>query len=216
MTASKSLPLVRLSSPSVNRRGSSRAPSPLATPRPSRVHGRNCPTSTCRYRSAMPSSYSRVSIATPAGETSPLKSAHASATVWSGQPRRLDASFTTTTSKRLKQLLAEYPALLSWRAHDGDGGLLGFATGAYGDAGDAQREKWFTRGACAELLIDAGAVVMPSICEGLLRSRARGLLELFQRKGLLPRTLKFFAALGDLDGVRAALDVNGKRSEDRQ
>jgi hypothetical protein len=32
---------------------------------------------------------------------------------------------------------------------------------------------------------------------------------MFQRKGLLPRTLKFFAALGDLDGVRAALDENG-------
>ena len=87
------------------------------------------------------------------------------------------------------------------------------ATSAYGDAGDAQREQWFTRGACAELLIDAGAVVMPSVCEGLLRSRARGLLELFQRKGLLPRTLKFFAALGDLDGVRAALDENGNDLE---
>ena len=77
------------------------------------------------------------------------------------------------------------------------------------DAGDAQREKWFTRGACAELLIDAGAVVMPSVCEGLIESRARGLLQLLQRKGLLPRTLKFFAALGDIDAVRTALDDNG-------
>jgi hypothetical protein len=111
--------------------------------------------------------------------------------------------------ERLKQLLAEHPALLSWHGDDDEGGLLGMATGAYGDAGDAQREEWFTRAACAELLIDAGAVVMPSVCEGLLRSRARGLLELFQRKGLLPRTLKFCAALGDLDGVRGALDENG-------
>jgi hypothetical protein len=111
--------------------------------------------------------------------------------------------------ERLKQLLAEYPALLSWKDDDDDRGLLGMATTAYGDAGDAQREHWFTRGACAELLIDAGAVVIPSVCEGLLRSRARGLLELFQRKGLLPRTLKSFAALGDLDGVRAALNENG-------
>ncbi len=110
--------------------------------------------------------------------------------------------------ERLKQLLSEYPALLSWQDDD-HGGLLGFATGAYGDAGDPQREPWFTRGASAELLIDAGAVVMPSVCEGLLRSRARGLLELFQRKGLLPRTLKFFAALGDVDAVRTALGENG-------
>src|SRR5688572_1453469 len=97
--------------------------------------------------------------------------------------------------KRLRQLLAAYPALLSWKDDDDDGGLVGMATGAYADAGDAQREQWFTRGACAELLLDAGADVMPSVCEGLLASRARGLLELFQRKGLLPRTLKFMAAL---------------------
>lgn len=112
-------------------------------------------------------------------------------------------------TERLKQLLAEYPALLSWRADKKGRGLLGMATGAYGDAGDPQREEWFTRGACAELLIDAGAVVAPSVCESILQSRARGLLELFQRKGLLPRTLKFVAALGDLDAVRTALDENG-------
>jgi hypothetical protein len=111
--------------------------------------------------------------------------------------------------ERLKHLLAEYPALLSWHRYDDDGGLLGFATGAYGDAGDPERERWFTRAASAELLIDAGAVVAPSVCEGLLRSRARGLLQLFQRTGLLPRTLKFFAALGDLDAVRTSLDDSG-------
>ncbi len=111
--------------------------------------------------------------------------------------------------ERLKQLVAEYPALLSWHADDGDGGLLGIATGAYGDAGDPERERWFTRAASAELLIDAGAVVTPTVCEGLIESRARGLLQLFQRKGLLPRTLKFLAALGDLDAVRTALDEDG-------
>jgi hypothetical protein len=46
------------------------------------------------------------------------------------------------------------------------------------------------------------------VCEEILSSRARGLLQLFQRKGLLPRTLKFFAALGDIDAVRTALDEN--------
>src|SRR5438876_5314016 len=113
--------------------------------------------------------------------------------------------------ERLKQLLAEYPALLSWQGHDWDskGGLLGMATGAYGDAGDSERERWFTRAACAELLIDAGAVVTPSVCEGILDSRARGLLQLLQRKGLLPPTLKFLAALGDLDAVRTVLDEDG-------
>jgi hypothetical protein len=111
--------------------------------------------------------------------------------------------------ERLKQLLAEYPALLSWQEDDEDGSLLGMATGAYADAGDPQREQWFTRGPCAELLIAAGAVVMPSVCEGILQSRAKGLLELFWRNGLLPRTLKFLAALGDLDAVRAALDEHG-------
>ena len=113
---------------------------------------------------------------------------------------------------RLKQLLAEYPALLSWQGGDDHSGLLGFATGAYGDASTPEREGWFTRAASAELLIDAGAVVAPVVCEGLIESRARGLLQLFRQKGLLPRTLKFLSALGDLDAVRAALhgDANDR------
>jgi hypothetical protein len=110
--------------------------------------------------------------------------------------------------ERLKHLLAEYPALLSWQGGEDNSGLVGFATGAYGDAGDPERERWFTRAASAELLIDAGAVVAPSVCEGLLESRARGLLQLFQRKGLLPRTLKFCAAVGDLGALRTALDAD--------
>jgi hypothetical protein len=48
-----------------------------------------------------------------------------------------------------------------------------------------------------------------AVCEGILSSRARGLLQLFLRKGLLPRTLKFLAALGDIDAVRGALEENG-------
>ena len=108
----------------------------------------------------------------------------------------------------LKQLLVEYPALLAWLGDEDHSGLLGFATGAYGDAFRTESEGWFTRAACAELLIDAGAVVAPAVLEGLIFSRARGLLQLFQRKGLLPRTLKFHSALGDLDAVRASLDQN--------
>ncbi len=108
----------------------------------------------------------------------------------------------------LRRLLTEYPALLSWKAHENDGGLLGMATGSFGDSFDPFREERFTRLACAELLLDAGAVVAPSVCEGLIRSRANRLIDLFHRRGLLPRTLKFFAALGDVDRVRTCLDTN--------
>jgi hypothetical protein len=113
--------------------------------------------------------------------------------------------------ERLKQLLAEYPALLSWQGGEDRNGVLGFATGSYGDSFNPVSEQHFTRVECAELLIDAGAVVMP---EGILRSRARGLLQLFQRKGRLPRTLKYLAALGDIDGVRAALDAHDVQADD--
>jgi hypothetical protein len=109
----------------------------------------------------------------------------------------------------LRRLLAECPALLSWRAHEYDGGLLGMATGSYGDSGDQFREEHFTRAACAELLLDAGAVVAPSVCDGLISSRARGLIDLFRRRGLFPRSLKFLAALGEIDGVRRSLDTKG-------
>ena len=108
----------------------------------------------------------------------------------------------------LRRLLGEYPVLLSWKAEENDGGLLGMAAGAFGDAGDAFREERFTRRACAELLLDAGAVVAPAVCEGLIRARARGLMELFERRGLLPRTLKFVAARGDVDGTLARLDAH--------
>jgi hypothetical protein len=83
--------------------------------------------------------------------------------------------------EHLKQLLAEYPALLSWHAKDDDGGLLGMATGAYGDSFDPDREQTFTRAACAALLIDAGAVVTPSVCDGLIVSRATRLDMLGER-----------------------------------
>src|SRR5206468_2441011 len=92
----------------------------------------------------------------------------------------------------LRLLLAEYPALLSWRADENDGGLLGMATESYGSSSDPAREQVFTRRACAEFLIDAGAIVAPSVWDGLVASRAKGLLDLFHRRGLLPRSLKFF------------------------
>jgi hypothetical protein len=109
----------------------------------------------------------------------------------------------------LRQLLSEYPALLSWKADQNDSGLLGMATGSYGDSGTPFSEEHFTRLACAELLLDTGAFIAPPVCDGLIRSRARKLIDLFQRRGLFPRSLKFFAALGDVAGVRERLDTNG-------
>jgi hypothetical protein len=106
-------------------------------------------------------------------------------------------------------LFAEYPALLSWQGDDGKGHLLSVATSSFGDSFDPISEEHFTRPACAEPLIDAGAVVTPSIVTSILNGRARGLLQLFWRKGVLPRTLDALAALGYLDAVRTALDDDG-------
>lgn len=108
--------------------------------------------------------------------------------------------------KQLKQLLTEHPALLSWQGEKNEGGLLGMATSAYSDAGAPEQEQLFTRPDCAELLIDTGAILLPSVCESIVHTRAKGLLRMFERKGLLPRTLKFRVALEDLDGVRALID----------
>src|SRR5215467_9379115 len=108
----------------------------------------------------------------------------------------------------LKRLLAEFPALRSWRGDQRHPSLMEMATGAYGDAYGPEREHWFTRGTCAELLIDAGAIVLPRVPEGILQSRAVGLLHMFERKGLLPRTLMFRVALGQVDAVRALLGDN--------
>jgi hypothetical protein len=114
------------------------------------------------------------------------------------------------TGDRLRELIQEYPALLSWRG-DSRESLLGFATGSFGDSGDPYREKMFTRIECAEFLLDAGATVEPAIWEGAINARAKGLLQLLLRKGLLPRTLYVLAALGDNDGVRDFLESTRTR-----
>ena len=107
--------------------------------------------------------------------------------------------------ERLTQLLQEHPALLAWRDELG-GTLLGAAAESFGDSGDPNREQRFTRPACAEILIDAGAVVDPPVWENVINARASGMLQLLWRKGVLPRTLTILAALGDLDEVRGSLD----------
>jgi len=112
--------------------------------------------------------------------------------------------------ERLTQLVREYPALLSWRGDSGES-LLGFATGSFGDSGDPYREQMFTRLECAEFLLDAGAIANPAIWEDAIRARARGVLQLLSRKGVLPRNLDTLTALGDYDGVRDCLDASRAR-----
>ena len=112
--------------------------------------------------------------------------------------------------ERLRQLVQEYPALLSWRDDSGDS-LLGFATGSFGDSGDPYREKMFTRIDCAEFLLDAGSTVAPAIWERAISSRAKGVLQLLLRKGVLPRTLDVLAALGDIGGVSEVLKSTSPR-----
>jgi hypothetical protein len=117
---------------------------------------------------------------------------------------RADAIIHDNDVERLKQLIAEHPALLTWQGVPG--GVLGYAVDAYGDSFDPAREKNFTRRECAEFLLDAGAKVFPSVLDGLIVSRARGIIQLFHSRGLWPRTPVFLAALGDLEGLRAWLD----------
>jgi hypothetical protein len=106
--------------------------------------------------------------------------------------------------ERLSQLVQEYPALLSWRGDAGES-LLGHATGSFGDSGEPSREQAFTRIACAEFLLDAGAIPDAEIWEGAIRAHAKGVLQLLSRKGVLPRTLDVLTALGDENGVRECL-----------
>jgi len=106
--------------------------------------------------------------------------------------------------ERLTQLLREYPSLLTWRGDSGES-LLGFATGSFGDSGAPDREQSFTRIECAEFLLDAGAIAELAIWEGAIRSRAKGVLQLLSRKGVLPRNLDTLTARGDYDGVQDCL-----------
>jgi hypothetical protein len=106
--------------------------------------------------------------------------------------------------ERLRALLAEFPALVSWR--EGDQTLLNSTTSYAMDCHDPERERTYTRPAAMELLIDAGAIVDTNTCEHVIATGASGLLHLLARKNALPRTLFVLAALGDDEAVRAQLD----------
>jgi hypothetical protein len=83
--------------------------------------------------------------------------------------------------------------------------LLGFATESFGDSGDPDREQAFTRIACAEFLLDAGATAEPAIWGDAIRARAKGVLQLLSHKGVLPRNLDTATAVGDDEAVRDCL-----------
>jgi hypothetical protein len=107
--------------------------------------------------------------------------------------------------ERLRTLLSEYPALVSWR--DERGATLLSSTTPYAlDCSDLERERIYTRPVAAEMLIDAGITVERSTWEYLIHTGASGMLQLLARKHVLPLTLPVLAALGDDEAVRARLD----------
>ena len=99
---------------------------------------------------------------------------------------------------RLRALLTEYPALVSW--HDGDQTLLDSTTSYAMDCSDPERERTYTRPVATEILIDAGATVERRTWEHVIRTGASGMLRLLARKNAIPRTLAVLAALGEDPG----------------
>ena len=113
--------------------------------------------------------------------------------------------------ERLRALLAEYPALVSWR--EGDQTLLDSTTSYAMDVSDPERERTYTRPVTAEMLIDAGAIVERKTWMHVIRTGASGMLQMLARKNALPRTLSVLAALGDDAAVRARLEESRERDD---
>ena len=114
--------------------------------------------------------------------------------------------------ERLRTLLAEYPALVSWRG-ESDQTLLDSTTSYAMDCADPDRERTYTRSVAAEMLIDAGATVGSKTWEHVIKTGASGMLRLFARKNALPQTLPVLAALGDDAAVRARLEESRERDD---
>ena len=114
--------------------------------------------------------------------------------------------------ERLRTLLAEYPALVSWR-DESEQTLFSSTTSYALDASDPERERIYTRPVAAEMLIDAGVTVERSTWEHLISTGASGMLHLLARKHVLPQTLPVLAALGDDEAVRARLEESRERDD---
>jgi hypothetical protein len=115
--------------------------------------------------------------------------------------------------ERLRALLAEYPALVSWR-DESDQTLLDVTTSYAMDCSDPERERTYNRPVAAERLIDVGATVARKTWEHVIRTGAAGMLHLLARKNALPRTLSVLAALGDDAAIRARLEGKGERDNE--
>jgi hypothetical protein len=115
-------------------------------------------------------------------------------------------------NERLRALLVEYPALVSWR-DETDQTLLDSTTSYAMDCSDPERERTYTRPVAAEMLIDAGATVDRKTWENVIKPGASGMLHLLARKNALPRTLYVLAALGNDEAVRAWLDGRENRDD---
>ena len=115
--------------------------------------------------------------------------------------------------ERLRTLLAEYPALVSWRSDSGQT-LLADTTSYAIDSSEPERERIYNRPVAAEILIDAGATVDRSTWEHVIRTGAAGMLHLLARKNALPRILPVLAALGDDEAVGARVDESSARDDD--
>ena len=116
---------------------------------------------------------------------------------------------------RLRTLLREYPAVVSWRDERGE--TLSSAITPYAlDVSNPERERLYTRPVAAEMLIDAGLTIERSTWEYLIHTGAAGMLQLLARKHVLPRTLPVLAALGNDEAVREWLDGsrNGRDTEE--
>jgi hypothetical protein len=113
---------------------------------------------------------------------------------------------------RLRDLLREFPAVVSWR--DARGETLNSAITPYAlDVSDPERERLYTWPEGAEMLIDAGMSIERSTWEYLIHTGAAGMLHLLARKRVVPRSLPVMAALGDEDGVRAWFDESHDRND---
>jgi ankyrin repeat protein len=114
--------------------------------------------------------------------------------------------------ERLRTLLADHPALVSWR-DESDQTLLDSTTSYAMDCFDPERERTYTRPVAAEMLIDAGETVERKTWTHVIKTGASGMLHLLARKNALPRTLPVLAALGDDAAVRARLEESRERDD---